>query len=167
MIVVGLIGQTSVFSQVSLHWRGQDHWHLAMLFFYHHHHHHLSTRAGDMTRHRAGSQLNKNLEHSYYWQIMSQESSKHLWGPYNLNILIVVLGNLISVCITRLVSGRLDICVENLKKWVKNLKKCVKNLKICVQNLKKSVVKSWFLCKNLKKLVENLEKKCENGFKIV
>ena len=91
---------------------------------------------------------------------MSQEPSKHLSGPYNLNILIVVLGNLISVCITRLVSGILDFSVENLKQCVKNLKKWVKNLKKCVG-------KSWFLCKNLKKCVENLEKNCENGFKIV
>ena len=61
MMVVGLIGQTSVFIQVSLHWRGEegvriiDTWlkigndfFLDLL---------LITRACDMTSHRAGSQL--------------------------------------------------------------------------------------------------------------
>ena len=60
-MVVGLIGQTSVFSQVSLHWRGEekvriiDTWlKTDGIFFYHSS---LSTRACDKTNHRAGSQL--------------------------------------------------------------------------------------------------------------
>ena len=94
---------------------------------------------------------------------ISHFGSKHLWGPYNLNILIVVLSNLISVCITRLVSGRLDFCVENLKNCVKTWKTVLKTWKIVLKTWK-IVLKTW------KKVLENLDfcvKSWKNVWKIL
>ena len=58
-------------------------------------------------------------------------------GPHYLNILIYVLENLITVWKTWLVCGKLDFCVENLKKSVENLKGSVEHLDFCLKTWKK------------------------------